>query len=135
MIRLWLRSLARTFLSGRPFRMMSRPARRLGACLRVEALEDRTVTSTVSSEPPALLTAPANKAGDLSFDIVDSKAEEPSSAIDKGDAGYHEPGLKKLLVDVQNVDPSLFLFPEVRGTPVEDPALSPSTSSPGSGTA
>jgi hypothetical protein len=62
MIGSWLRALARKFLSGGSLRMTSHPARRRRAWLRLEALEDRTLTSTLDLEPPGLLP-PAPEAG------------------------------------------------------------------------
>ena len=57
MTRLWFRMLARKFLPARRLQTTSRPRRRLGPRLRLEALEDRTVTSTLNIEPPGLLAA------------------------------------------------------------------------------
>jgi RNA polymerase sigma factor (sigma-70 family) len=64
MIRLWLRVLARKLWSGRYFQRKSCVARRHAACLRVEALEHRTATSTLHPiEPPLPLRAPPADVG------------------------------------------------------------------------
>ena len=57
MTELWLRALARKFLSARQLHMMSRPAQRRGFRPRLEALEDRTLTSTLHIEAPVLRAA------------------------------------------------------------------------------
>jgi RNA polymerase sigma factor (sigma-70 family) len=58
MIRHWFRALARKTLSLRPLQTQARATRRLGVALRLEELEDRTITSTLqinSTLPPSLL--------------------------------------------------------------------------------
>src|SRR5262245_54030208 len=62
MIRCWLHALARKFLSGGSLRMTFHPTRRRSACLRLEALEDRTLTSTLDVEPPGPIPPAAQAA-------------------------------------------------------------------------
>lgn len=59
MIRMWLEALTRKSSSGRQLRIPNRPGWRRGVSLRLEPLEDRTVTSTFGVDAPGL-TGPAN---------------------------------------------------------------------------
>ncbi len=68
MIRYWLRALTVRWISGGHSERRSGPARGRRASLRVETLEDRTVTSTLHIEPP-FLPEPRLEAGDLAVYI------------------------------------------------------------------
>lgn len=82
MIRLWFHALAWKLISGRPLQRMSRRARRAGSYLRVETLEDRTVTSVLNIQPLAAVSV----AG-VSYDA------------------FGGPALPRLLQDVQTIEP------------------------------
>jgi len=62
-MQLWFRRLARKCLSGQKFHVPCRTARQRSVCLRLEAVEDRTVASVATLDPPDLLT-PAPDAND-----------------------------------------------------------------------
>src|SRR5262245_35806301 len=97
MIRLWFRALARKFLSGRLLEQTSRP-RRQGVRPRLEALEERTVASTLNVEPPGLLP-PTPRAGTTAVDApVKPGSIDPAPA--DADAAGGPDGSDKKAIDV-----------------------------------
>jgi RNA polymerase sigma factor (sigma-70 family) len=104
MIPLWFHALTRKFLSGRELQPMSRRARRLGSRLRVEALEDRTVTSIVNVLTPEPLAAVI--VADVSYDAVETISRDLASALNAGGnpSVFHGPALERLLQDIQKIE-------------------------------
>src|SRR5262245_55221506 len=103
MIRLWLCALARKFVVGRKLQTRSCLARRWSVRLRLEALEDRTVASTLSLEPPG----PAAGAATIAYDQFKTPSVNLPSAVDDA-ANPTAPGgraLERLLKDVQSIEP------------------------------
>jgi hypothetical protein len=98
MTRPWFRALARKFFSGRQLRTTSRPKRRRGVRLRLEQLEDRTVTSTLQVNSPLHLTVVPEAAV-----TATTYQRLATSSINAGfDAtGFSRNGWDNLLQDVQ----------------------------------
>jgi RNA polymerase sigma factor (sigma-70 family) len=88
MTRPWFRALARKFFSGRQLQTTSRPKRRRGVRLRLEQLEDRTVTSTLQIDSPMLLAA---------------VPEAATIHVSSDATGHGGSGLDQLLQDVQSL--------------------------------
>jgi RNA polymerase sigma factor (sigma-70 family) len=141
MIRFWFRALARKYMSGRQQQATSRAPRRLGTCLRLEALEDRTLLSTT---PIDLLGLPGKAPpGDILpvwDDSTPITKSDPTAPI-KGDPSAPSiggPGFERLLGDVEKVGTpaedyghtfvSFVIPPE--GSPVSDPKYSVPVISP-----
>jgi RNA polymerase sigma factor (sigma-70 family) len=145
MIRFWFRALARKCMSGRQQQATSRAPRRLGACLRLEALEDRTVMSTLQIDPPVPLPE-AVRGGEFAAgwgDATKGTSGDSASSV-KGDANAPSiggPGLDRLLEDLEKLETppedsgytfAVFVTPP-KISPVSDPNFSvpPSQSAPG----
>ena len=104
MIRLWFRRLVRKLLSGQYLQLKSRSGRRQTARLGVEALELRTVTSTMNIAPPALVAwAPAAVvAAPVQAESAITSGDVPSTVYAQSDpTEYSGPALDALLNDVR----------------------------------
>src|SRR5262249_30925843 len=100
MTRLWLGVLARKLLWVRKSQAR-RPVRRPCARLRLDALEDRTVTSTLTIEPPGLLPATPE-----AYHAFESTSGQSAAAVNGAASatGLGGPALERLLEDVQKLD-------------------------------
>src|SRR5258708_2063378 len=106
MIRPWFRALGRKFLSHRQLQTMSRSGRRLRASPRLEALEDRTLTSTMIIEPAGFLTSLESLGAptvDLRIQIRSGDAASAATII-ANSTGLNGPGLEKILEDIRKLE-------------------------------
>src|SRR5258708_7860434 len=106
MIRPWFRALGRKFLSHRQLQTKSRPGRRLRASPRLEALEDRTLTSTMVIEPAGLLATPEIQGGrvvDLRIQIRSGDAGSAATNI-ANLTGLNGPALERILEDIRRLE-------------------------------
>jgi RNA polymerase sigma factor (sigma-70 family) len=78
MMQLWYRALARKSLSGQKSSLPHRPARSRPVCLRLEAVEDRTLASASLPELPAPVLPPA-----------ESGSQALSRSVDKVPPDHH----------------------------------------------
>ncbi|MCI0737966.1 MAG: sigma-70 family RNA polymerase sigma factor [Gemmataceae bacterium] len=105
MVGLWFRTLVRK-LSGGPLPPRSRTAQRRSACLHVEALEDRTVTSAMANEPTGLVApAPEASAAIVTSDKTDAASNHPVYASrDIAKIVPHVgPEMERLLEDIRKL--------------------------------
>jgi hypothetical protein len=106
MIRPWFRALGRKFLSHRQLQTKSRSRRWLRASPRLEALEDRTLTSTMIIEPGGFLT-PLESSGAPTVDLrIQIRSGDSASAatIIANSTGLNGPGLEKILEDIRKLE-------------------------------
>src|SRR5262249_52562043 len=91
MVRRWFRVLARKYSPGSQFPSPVPPRRRPRTLLRLEAVEDRTVASTVQDEPPTSLP-PAHAAQVAPAPVTGTTDDKSSQAGDSGSsaAGPHQ---------------------------------------------
>src|SRR6266513_1619707 len=117
MMRPWLRALARKWLSGHKMRRTSGSTRRQPVRPRVEALEERTVTTLMLMEPPGLMAmqpaadTSAADAADAGYPAIDASASLPPGVTGPQAGG---PGWERLLEDVQKIEPTAGETPFMR---------------------
>src|SRR5262245_45640577 len=132
MIRLWFTTLARKLLSGQWVPTPGPPGWRPGARLHLEPLEERTVASIVSIDPPELAVPQLEESGPAvsSEEIATPSTEgdvEPTNVL--AAAVVDDPGLDKLLEDLQQAEQ--FQFELLGGgEPSPPPSSSPENNSP-----
>jgi RNA polymerase sigma factor (sigma-70 family) len=83
-MQLWFRALARKCSSGQTSPLPRRSARPRPVCLRLEAVEDRTVASAVHLEPP-VATLPAHQTGGTAHPGQIAKAPTDDQSKDSAD--------------------------------------------------
>src|SRR5437899_11224407 len=106
MIRPWFRDVALKVLSSCRLDAETRITRRLRARPRLETLEDRTVTSTMTVEPPWLSvtsTAQGATVVNLGFEIHPGDSTSAAADITKL-IGLNGPALERLLADIHTLE-------------------------------
>src|SRR5262245_25472433 len=127
MIRLWFTALARKLSSGQPVPPPAPPGWRPGARLHLEPLEERTVASIVSIDPPELAVPQPEESGPaVSYEEIETPSTEgdvePTDVI--AAAGVDDPGLEKLLEDLKQAE-QFQVETLVGGEPSAPPLSSP----------